>query len=112
MTISSPTDRVAAVALRWLGPDEGGRAAPPIGPLYRPTAHFAQESLNESFSVVLELSATGANATNRSQQVGLRLLVPENLPEILQKLVPGQQLIITEGSRVVAIGNVLSVRGA
>jgi hypothetical protein len=71
---------------------------------YASTAYFRDESLDKLFSVVLRF--TGGSI----QQAELRLLVPQNLPEVAARLVPGAELYITEGARTVAECQVVSVR--
>ena len=98
---------VATVQLRWLTPDEGGRQAPPRGPTYAATAHFADETVEQSFSVVLCLLFS---PSAKDGIVELTLLAPSNLPAVVQRFVPGSQLRITEGTRTVAECQVESVR--
>jgi hypothetical protein len=59
---------------------------------------------------VLRLSGAKLADQGKPVEVELGLLAPERLPEIVQRLVPGSQLFITEGLRTVAEGKVLSVR--
>ncbi len=89
--------------LRWLTAAEGGRKLPFAGPVYAATAHFG--ALDELFSVVLRLPAGAAEACDAD----LSLLAPENLPDILKRLVPGSRLFITEGPRTVAEARVLTL---
>jgi len=110
MTLSPKTVPVASVLLRWLGPGEGGRKAPPAGPFYAPTAHFADDTVADSFSIIIQAPEKGSFESEIAQQVNLRLLAPERLPDVVRKLVPGRQVIVTEGTRVVAIGRVESVQ--
>jgi hypothetical protein len=97
---------VAEVRLRWVAPQEGGRKTPlqPSGPPYFPTAYFRGDSVDDLFSVVLRFK--GGN----TQTAELRLLVPENDPEVVARLVPGTELHITEGARTVAECQVVAVR--
>ena len=45
---------VAKLQLRWLTPEEGGRkSGPPPGPVYVPTARFAEDPIDRQFSVGL-----------------------------------------------------------
>lgn len=101
---------IARLQLRWLTPDEGGRqSGPPLGPVYTPTARFAHDSIDSQFSVLLHRSDTDSN-TWEWKDVELFLLFPENLPEIVNQLVPGSNLKIHEGRNVVAEGQVLTVQ--
>lgn len=94
----------APVQLRWLTPIEGGRIQPFVGARYTPTARFVGE--NVFFSVVLDFSNNQPNPTEGM----LSLLVPD-LQDIQSRIVPGCQLEITEGLRIVAHCWVLSPEG-
>src|SRR5260370_31295787 len=100
---------IARLQLRWLPPEEGGRqSGPPLGPVFTPTARFAQDSIDSQFSVLLHRSGTDSN-TWEWKDVELFLLFPENLPEIVSHLAPGSNLKIHEGRIVVAERQVLTV---
>jgi hypothetical protein len=100
------SEPVAEVRLRWLAPQEGGRTSPlqPSGAPYAATACFRGDPIADLFSVVLRF--TGGS----TRTAELRLLAPENLPEIAARLSPGTELRITEGARTVAECQVVSVR--
>jgi hypothetical protein len=100
------SEPVAEVRLRWLSPQEGGRKTPldPYGSPYAPTAYFRDDSVADLFSVVLQFT------DGSTQTAELRLLVPQNLPDIAARLVPGTELRITEGARTVAECQVVAVR--
>ncbi len=100
------SEPVADVRLRWLAPQEGGRKSPlqPSGAPHAATAYFHGDSVADQFSVVLRF--TGGT----TQTAELRLLAPENLPDIAARLAPGTELRITEGPRTVAECQVVSVR--
>jgi hypothetical protein len=84
------------VRLRWLSAEEGGRHSPPAGPRHVTAARFATPSLAvEDFSVVLDLAAGG-------QLASLRLLAPEQVPGVAQRILPGARVTLLEGQRVVA----------
>lgn len=102
------TDPVADVRIEWLDPAEGGRAEPPPGPLYPTTAQFADHA--ETFSVVLHLLEPVSSGARRAHSAQLTLLAPDRLPDLVEHLVPGVQLVIKEGRRTVAKCHVLSVR--
>lgn len=92
------------VHLRWTSAEEGGRRTGlPAGPEYRPTAHFEGEPLLE-FSVGIEFPEHSAR---RDMTAGLRLLFPDNLPDVIQRLVPGARLEVMEGRRLVARAEVV-----
>ena len=84
------------IQVHWLTPEEGGRKTPIVGGRYTPTARFAGEQ--DQFSVVLEFPQNaGACPTTGT----IRLLFPDNV-EVQQRIHPGVDLEIMEGSRVVA----------
>jgi hypothetical protein len=93
---------VAHAELRWLTPEEGGRRTPFVGPRYATTARFPGES--DLFSVICFFS-------NPSQpnplEADLVLLFPDRV-EIQKRLLPGCQLEITEGPKLVAQCRVVS----
>jgi hypothetical protein len=91
MTETLPVD----VAIRWYSPEEGGRySGPPPGPRYTPTARFTDQSLDEMFSVILDL-------TDETQGT-IRPAFPENVPDFGERLARGQTLLLHEGRPVVA----------
>src|SRR6266852_2892260 len=98
---------IAHLKIRWLNPSEGGRQSPPQGPTYAATARFAADPEDQLFSIMLRFPNSNSHS-RRIQKADLALLVPENLPEVQKRLVPGIQLFVTEGRRVVAEGKVLS----
>jgi hypothetical protein len=93
------------VRLRWVPAEQGGRANQPNGPVYWATAHFEEEPLSASFSIRIEFPEHSAR---EDMTAALRLLAPENLPEVARRLVPGARLTVTEGRRLVATAEVLS----
>jgi hypothetical protein len=101
---------IALIHLRWLTPREGGRQAPPSGPYFAATARFDMDSQDELFSIVLRLSCARLLDEGHNMEVELALLAPDRLPEIVARLAPGSQLLITEGARIVAEAQVLAVR--
>lgn len=101
---------VATARLRWLHPNEGGRAAPPRGSVYAPTAHFVDAS--DHFSVVLRSLSGGPGILGEQEDVELHLLAPENLPEVAARIVPHARLHIMEGAKTVAECELLSIRMA
>src|SRR5438105_11911514 len=101
---------VATVQVRWLKPTEGGRARLPNGSTYAATAHFVGDGVDDSFSIVLRWSNPLPSDDPERTSVELRLLAPENLPEVVNRLVPEAELVITEGGRTVADGRIVSVR--
>jgi hypothetical protein len=91
--------------IRWLPPEEGGRATPPVGPVYSTAAKFKQLAARwpqEAWSVVIEF--IDPPDMEGRMTVGIRMLVegaPENLLE------PGSAFELFEGRHCVAIGEVL-----
>jgi hypothetical protein len=101
---------IARVQIRWLSWEEGGRRSPPSGPAYAATAHFTEDALDHLFSVVLRLAGEPPVNGGQAQEAGLTLLAPDNLPDVVRRLVPGCHLSITEGARAVGECQVLAVR--
>ena len=93
------------IQLRWVPADKGGRTDLPHGPVYATIAHFEGEPLPGCFSVLIEFPEHSAR---RDMAAGLRLLAPDNLPDVVRRLVPGARLAITEGARLVATAEVVS----
>ena len=93
-------DPSAVVRLRWLGPDEGGRSAPPAGPRYVATARVATLGLaGEDVDVVLDLAPDGQLAV-------LRLLTPGHPEDAAGRIRPGARFVILDHRQVVAQGEV------
>jgi hypothetical protein len=101
---------IASVKVRWLSKDEGGRTAPPPGPVFATTAHFAGQSLDTLFSIVLRTPRPSPLGFHDAGLLDLTLLAPENVPEVVNNLQPGRNLVITEGARRVADCRIVSVR--
>jgi hypothetical protein len=101
---------VAQLHLRWLPPAEGGRAAPPSGPVYAATARFAETSPVDMFSIVLRGTRAGSLGEGEVEDVELSLLAADLLPEVAAQLVAGKELWISEGARIVARATLVSVR--
>ena len=95
----------AHARIRWLRPDEGGRATPPPGPVYSTVARFKQLAARwpqEAWSVVLKLKEPPD--AEGWMTVEIRMLV-EGAPEGL--LAPGSVFELFEGRQCVASGEVL-----
>src|SRR5437899_3224685 len=99
-------DSTHVVHLRWEPAEQGGRVVLPKAPVYATIAHFEGEPLSESFTVVFEFPEHSAR---QDMTAGLRLLAPENLPEVAGRLVPGARLEVTEGRHLVALAEVVSM---
>src|SRR5581483_8140965 len=93
------TGPTATTRLHWLPAEQGGRQTLPIGPEYATIAHFRDEAIGDSFSVIFRFEAGSAQARMNAD---LRLLAPDRLPDVVKRIVPGARLIVTEGPRTVA----------
>lgn len=95
---------ISDVEVRWLKPAEGGRKKPFCGSRYAATARFSGEE--ELFSVILQF-----NQVDQANPVSgkLTLLFPDRA-DIQTRIAPGSKLEITEGARLVAHCQVVSVR--
>jgi hypothetical protein len=100
---------VARAEIYWLTPGEGGRLQPPSGPVYAATARLVEDAADQDFSLVLRTTEGSPGDGARMRKVNLTLLWPDNLPEVKARLQPGSKLLISEGARTVARGEVLSV---
>jgi hypothetical protein len=101
---------VAKLQLRWLTPEEGGRkSGPPPGPIYAPTARFAEDPIDRQFSIGLRRLDSSTDA-KEWKDTELMFLFPESNPDAVKRLTSGSILKIHEGGRVVAEGQVLSVQ--
>src|SRR5438034_8831050 len=101
---------VAKLQLRWLTPEEGGRkSGPPPGPMYVPTARFAEDPIDRQFSISLRrLDNTTDGKEWRDTE--LMFVFPESNSDAVKRLVSGSVLKIHEGQRIVAEGQVMSVQ--
>ena len=101
---------VAKLQLRWLTPEEGGRkSGPPPGPIYVPTARFAEDPIDRQFSIGLRRLDKSTDS-KEWKDTELMLLFPESNPDVVKRLTSGSVLHIYEGQKVVAEGQVLSVQ--
>ena len=92
--------------IKWLGPAEGGREAPPSGDTYSTVARF--ETLRdrwpqEAWSVVLQISTPPDD--DGVMVAGIRMLASDEAPKEL--LESGSRFELYEGYRCVARGEVL-----
>jgi len=103
------TKPIATTRLHWLSPEEGGRKALPIGPVYATTAYFHGETVSDLFSVVFQFPEGAARSDMAAE---MRVLAADRLPDVVQRIVPGARLVVTEGPRPVADCEVVSVEPA
>jgi hypothetical protein len=89
--------------LQWLGPDQGGRTYPPIGPRYVTIVRFKGESdrdlLAQAWSLVVDF--TTQPDAELSHEVRVRFFV-EDAPQ--ERLIAGAEFDLVEGLQVVAKG--------
>jgi hypothetical protein len=100
----------ALARIRWLRPDEGGRAAPPPGRQYSTVARFEsqteEEWLKDAWSLVLNLE--GSPDESWTQTALVRFLADQaRAPR--QWLQPHSRFALLEGRRKVAEGTILDV---
>lgn len=92
--------------LQWIGPEDGGRPTPPLGPKYSTVARFdAQKDqwLKDAWSLVVTfLEKPDALRTHRVEVTFLAEKAPEHL------LAKGSGFELMEGARAVARGTVIS----
>jgi hypothetical protein len=84
------------ITLRWLTAEEGDRKLPFMGGRYVPTVRFAGEQ--DQFSVVVDFP--GKSIANPTK--GTLRLLNADLVNIGERVVPGAELEVMEGLRVVA----------
>jgi hypothetical protein len=94
---------IATAYISWLSLEEGGREKPPSGTIYAATAKFAEQS-DEFFSVVLQ--RMHRPRFTPTEKYDLDFFAPEL---VVDRLSPGTKLWITEGPRIVAHGEIVSV---
>lgn len=106
--IGDSFERVASGTIRWLTPEEGGRQAPPPGPVYAATARFDPELPNGDVSIVLRYRDS-VPATTLERAVDIGFLAPDLVRDRLR---PGLLLWVTEGPHKVATCRVEDVEDA
>jgi len=91
--------------IEWIGPEAGGREAPPVGPRYSTVARFEGQAdwPREAFSLVVERKSNDHGDAEWIATVSF--LVPENAPDDFLR--PGARFELFEGGRRVAAGQVL-----
>jgi translation elongation factor EF-Tu-like GTPase len=99
----------AEVKLNWLTADQGGRKRPIAMVDYAATAYFADGD-RQLFSIILHFLTKlegGVKTPTQIDRATMEFLAPELVAE---SLADGIQFCITEGAKVVAKGEVLSVK--
>ena len=89
--------------IRWRTPEEGGRREPlPVGHWYSPHIRLSADASEQPWSVFFDVTAS--DTTGRSRICFRFLADDENIAEYVRQLVPGRQLWLYEGTRIVAEG--------
>lgn len=93
----------------WLSPSDGGRDRPPAGPIYSATAVVRRDESDyepdDHFSVVMKFASSPTPGVPHA--VELDFLAAEL---VLPTLEAGDELLVMEGSRAVAVCRVESIR--
>jgi len=99
----------ATVSLSWLKAEQGGRKRPIGTADYAATAYFTEENI-QLFSIILHFPAkieSGLRLPTRIDIAEMNFLISNRVAPQLKE---GMRFHVTEGGRVVANGEVLSVR--
>lgn len=103
-------EAVATATVTWLSRSEGGRHRPPSGPIYSATAVVRRDEdeydVSDHFSIVLEFTTPPTPGVPHA--AALDFLAPEL---VLSTLEAGNELLVMEGARQVAICRVDSIAG-
>jgi len=103
--------RLATLRLRWIPPEQGGRKSVPTGSIYAATARFSENGA-EFFSVVLRPLPEKSSAFTLITDVrqGLTYDLDFFAPElVVDQLIPGKKIWITEGPSNVAEGTITAI---
>jgi hypothetical protein len=84
--------------MRWLSVEEGGRRAPPRGPVFGAIASFVGRD-GSDFSIVLRYRE-GAPGPGSKHPCDVRFLAPEL---VLPHLRVGSELLVKEGARPIGM---------
>jgi translation elongation factor EF-Tu-like GTPase len=106
--ITSRSKFSATVELNWLSAAQGGRKRAIGTTNYAATAYFAEVN-KQLFSIILHFPAkvdNGVKIPAQTDRAVMNFLAPDLVEPLLKK---GEQFHVTEGSRVVAEGKILSV---
>ncbi|PZU97970.1 MAG: hypothetical protein DCE90_05615 [Pseudanabaena sp.] len=99
----------ATVSLSWLRAEQGGRKRPIGTADYAATAYFTEENV-QLFSIILHFPAKiegGLKLPTRTDIAEMNFLISDCVAPQLKE---GMRFHVTEGGRVVADGEVLSVK--
>ena len=102
--------RIYRAHIRWLSPEQGGRACPPSGPRYFAVVHFHGDATppGTDWSLVVDLSEPGGVDLETTATVWLLFHDRPGAPQHL--LHPGSHFELREGAQVVAKGEILGYR--
>lgn len=92
------------VRICWISAADGGRKAPPSGPIYATVARFIVADQSQDWSVVLKLEQM---ADESNDNKGYLRFLANDAPAYL--LDDGAEFVLVEGHKVVARGRVLTV---
>ncbi len=99
----------ATVSLSWLTAEQGGRKRPVGNADYAATAYFTEKN-TQLFSIILHFPAkveNGLRLPTRTDIAEMNFLIPDL---VAPRLKQGMKFHVTEGGRVVADAEVLSVK--
>ena len=95
---------VARGRIRWLRPEQGGRPAPPPGPMFATTARFDNAPFKDSFSLAFRF--VSPSDADLSQDVEVAILA---LDLVKEHLGTGVTLVVLEGFEVIGYFQVREV---
>lgn len=98
--------RTVVAILKWLAPDEGGRAVPPTGPTIATVSEFEGQEGLPAGAWSLVVTFLERPDASRSHRVEVSFLAGEDAPQ--HWLTNGRSFKLFEGPRVVAKGTVTS----
>jgi len=105
---------IVTVKIRWISLEEGGRKNKPTGEIYFANARFSEKG-EEIFSVVLRPLPGKSNTFTLIDDIRQDLIYHLDFfaPElVLDQLIPGKKIWITEGLRTVAEGTITAIEAA
>lgn len=105
----APSKNFATVSLNWLTAEQGGRKRPVGNADYAATAYFTEENI-QLFSIILHFPAkteNGLRIPTRTDIAEMNFLISDRVAPQLKQ---GKKFHVTEGGRVVANAEVLSIK--